>query len=325
MNHFKLLYKKNKWFKRVLYLFFLLFIFINVLAYRHVYLFTHFDSENTVSNKNYENLNFLEKKLLMLKGIRQKRPENSISPSIAHNTIVLNDKYKTHVWQLSKNEPKGTVVLFHGYGASKSSLIEQSMVFYQLGYSVMLVDFMGCGNSNGNFTSLGYYESEQVLNCVKYLTTNSEKNIILYGQSMGAVAIMKALSEDNTKVKAIILECPFSSLLKTVKSRFKIMETPSFPLAELLVLWGGVQMDYNGFKHRPIDYAKKINCPTLLLHGLKDNRVSRKEVDDIFNQIPSKSKAIEYFTDSGHESYLIKYRNEWTKSVSNFLNTVSYQ
>lgn len=189
----------------------------------------------------------------------------------------------------------------------------------------MLVDFMGCGNSQGEFSSIGYYESEQVVNCINYLNSKNEKNILLYGQSMGSVAIMKALSENNINVKGIILECPFSSLLTTVKSRFKIMETPSFPLAELIVFWGGVQMDYNGFKHRPLDYAKKINCPTLILHGLKDNRVSRKEINDIFNQIPSKAKAVEYFTDSGHESYLIKYRNEWTKSVSNFLNTVSYQ
>ncbi len=325
MRQLILLFKKNKWLKRLVYFFLILFIFINVLAYHHVYLFTHFEKENAENIQQYENLSFIEKKFMLLKGIKQKRPANDKIPSIAHDTITLNDKYKTHAWLIPNHESKGTVILFHGYGGCKSDLMDQSNVFFQLGYSVMLVDFMGCGNSQGDFTSLGYYESEQVVNCIHYLTSKSEKNIYLYGQSMGSVAILKALSENNVKVKGIILECPFASLLSTVKSRFKIMETPSFPLAELLVLWGGVQMDYNGFKHKPVDYAKNVHCPTLILHGLQDNRVSRKEIEDIYKQLPSVNKSIEYFTDSGHENYLKKYKNEWTKTVSNFLTSISYQ
>jgi hypothetical protein len=48
------------------------------------------------------------------------------------------------------------------------------------------------------------------------------------------------------------------------------MNVPSFPAAQLLVFWGGVQAGFNGFSHRPAEYAKSVSCPVLFLHGEDD-------------------------------------------------------
>ena len=74
----------------------------------------------------------------------------------------------------------------------KSSLLDKAEIFLNLGYNTFLVDFMGSGGSDGNQTTIGFYEAEEVKTAFNYLEACGEKNIILFGTSMGAAAIMKA-------------------------------------------------------------------------------------------------------------------------------------
>lgn len=85
---------------------------------------------------------------------------------------------------IDTEKSKGTVLLFHGYGGEKSQLIKKSDEFIKLGFSTMLVDFMGSGNSEGNQTTIGYKESEEVKTTFEYIRQTGEKNIILFGTSM---------------------------------------------------------------------------------------------------------------------------------------------
>lgn len=57
-----------------------------------------------------------------------------------------------------------------------------------------------------------------------------------------------------------MIECPFGSMYKTVCARFKTMNAPTFPMAGLLVFWGGMQNNFWAFEHNPTEYAKNINC-----------------------------------------------------------------
>jgi alpha-beta hydrolase superfamily lysophospholipase len=105
---------------------------------------------------------------------------------------------------------------------------------------------------------------------------------------------------------------------KTVSARFNNMNVPAFPMANLLVFWGGVQNGFCAFGHNPSEYAQKINCPTLLMYGKKDTNVSMEETQNIFQNLSGKKKLIIY-PNAGHENYLTKYKTEWTKDVTEFL------
>lgn len=135
---------------------------------------------------------------------------------------------------------------------------------------------------------------------------------------MGAVAIMKAKNDFDLNSSALILECPFGSMTQTVKARFSSLGIPSFPMAYLLVLWGGIENGFNAFEHNPIEYAKKINSPTLILYGEKDKKVSRGEIDAIYKNINT-YKELKLYPNAGHENYLLKYENEWINNVGSFL------
>ena len=140
------------------------------------------------------------------------------------------------------------------------------------------------------------------------------------GSSPGAAAVIKAASEGDISPSGIILECPFGSMLDAVRMRFTAMKLPSFPMAELLVFWGGVQHSFWGFAHSPTEYAKSVRCPTLLLAGGKDDKVSSGEIDVIFRNL-SCSKRLVVYPLARHALYLEGYREQWRSDVREFLDS----
>lgn len=313
---------KRKWTKRGSVFLLLVFVGMNIVTIFHSYKFTHF-SKNVISRtKNPSELSLGEKVKALVFGVSIPRPINKSKPEVDFKTIILESDKTIECWLISQDSALGTVVLFHGYGGEKSSMLDKAEVFNSLGYSTFLVDFMGSGNSEGNQTSIGYHEAEQVKTCVDYLSGIGEENVFLFGTSMGAVAIMKSVYENKLDVKGIILECPFGTMYETVCARFSSMNVPTFPMAGLLMFWGGIQNSYWAFGHNPVKYATKINVPTLLMSGGVDEKVSLDEVNSIYSNI-SGPKRLKIYQRAGHENYLNKYRDEWSEDVRLFLATIT--
>lgn len=293
---------------------------MNIVAIFHSYKFTHFIDSKIEKTKDPKKLTTGEKIKTLLFGVSNPRPENLTIPTSDFETIKLKSNKEIECWSIKTENAKGTVILFHGFGGNKSSMLDKAEIFLGLGYNTFLVDFMGSGGSEGNQTTIGFLEAEQVKTCFDYLTEKGEQNIYIFGTSMGSVATMKAINDFDIKPKGIIIECPFGSMYKTVCARFKTMNAPTFPMAGLLVFWGGLQNGFWAFGHNPTEYAKKINCPTHLLYGAKDEKVSREEIDLIFNNLGG-HKTLKIYQEAGHENYLTKYKNEWTQDIQEFMAT----
>jgi pimeloyl-ACP methyl ester carboxylesterase len=121
------------------------------------------------------------------------------------------------------------------------------------------------------------------------------------------------------KPQAIILECPFNRLIDTVGNRFAAMGVPAFPFAQLIVFWGGVQRGFSGFDHNPVDYARSVQCPTLVLHGQTDPRVTEQQVTAIYDNVPGEKRLV-MFAGVGHQPYLAKQPEKWRAAVETFLD-----
>lgn len=305
-------------FKKMVLLLSAIFIIMNGIAFMHAYKLTHFSSSTATKTKSPDKLNWLEKTETLFLGVSNPRPVNTMTPAQPYSTVYLPGNTKTECWLMKNDTAKGTVIIFHGYSGNKSLMLDKAGKFLEAGYNTLLVDFMGSGGSVGNRTTIGFKEGEQVYAAWHYLTGLGEKNIILFGTSMGSVAIMKAIADHGIVPAALILECPFGSMYQTVAARFNNMNLPAFPMAGLLVFWGGIQNGFNGFSHRPDQYAKQIKSPVLLLYGEKDKYVSKEEIDNIYSNINAPKKLVSYPL-AGHENYLKQYDREWTNDVRSFL------
>ncbi|MBI3462001.1 MAG: alpha/beta fold hydrolase [Planctomycetes bacterium] len=299
----------------------------NALAFMHAWSFTHF-SESGTRPRPPEMLSVLERGAVLLTGVRLARPSNRETPEdygldFRVHRLANSAGQRLEAWHIPCQAPRGLCILFHGYAASKASLLPEAAAFHSLGYDALLLDFRGSGGSDGAATTLGYSEAGDVAAAVQFAQLDLQADSpILFGRSMGSVAILRAVQE-GMKPKAIILECPFNRLLDTVGNRFTAMGVPSFPFAEMLVFWGGVQQGYSGFDHNPVDYARAAQCPVLLLHGLGDPRVTHEQAREVFENIASEKRLVT-FAGIGHEPYLAKEPDRWRSAIEVFLNDQSY-
>ncbi len=297
------------------------FLVINCIAFFHAYKFTHFTTDNSEKTKTPDKLSKLEKAKTLFFGVNNPKPKNKKFPTQKFQTIRLKSNKEIECWLIKNTNSKGTIILFHGYGSEKSSMMDKSDEFIKLGFSTLLVDFMGIGNSEGNQTTIGFKEAEEVKTCFDYISSTGETNIYLFGTSMGAVSIMKCISDYQIKPKGIIIECPFGSMYQTVCARFKKMNAPTFPMAGILLFWGGIQNGFWGFSHNPTEYAKNISCPTLLLYGEKDKSVSKSEINEIYKNLRGK-KELRIYKNTGHENYLLKNKVQWNQDINSFLLSI---
>lgn len=307
----------KKFWRKAALLFLTLFILMNVVAFMHAWRFTHFSSANG-SRVTSGSLSFGQKLKYALTGVPNPRPQTGDIPRSSYKDVVIDSTYHTSAWFIPADSSKGTIVLLHGYGGEKSSMLDKASILKTLGWNCLLIDFRGGGASPGTKTSIGYYEAEQVAAAVKWLADQKQGPVWLFGTSMGAAAALRAIAHESVSVSGLVLECPFATLYGTTAARFRMQGVPAFPMAGLIVFWGGVQQGFNGFAHNPVDYAREIKIPTLLMWGEKDPKVSANETAAIFDNLKGPKLRIN-FPNAGHENYLLKYKNEWTDAISGFL------
>lgn len=307
-------------------LFSTVFIAANVLAFRHAWVLTHFAPAGETTARP-EELSALEKLEVAIGGVRIRRPQNDRTPDsleLAFEThrIASTGGHELEVWHIPHTEARAIVALFHGFHSSKGNLLTEARAFHDMQCSTLLVDFRGSGGSTGNETSLGVHEADDVAAAAQLaMQLEPDRPLILFGQSMGAVAILRAVSLGLAAPAAVIVECPFDRLLGTIEHRFDAMSLPSFPFAEMLVFWGSVQHRMNGFAHNPLDYATAIRCPVLQLHGELDPRVTAAEARALFDRLPGE-KRFEVFEGVGHQPYAPARPELWKRLVDEFLEQV---
>ncbi len=306
--------------RKILYSLLAVFLLLNVVAAVHAYKFTHFNAAEKERTGPPASLSFGEKIQTLLFGIRNARPQSRQLPEHPFETVFLTaGGYRIEGWWVPRSPSRGTVVIFHGYLGAKSGMRNKARIFNAAGYSTLSVDFRGSGGSEGNSTTLGFRETEEVMAAYNWARKKQWGPVYLYGTSMGAVAILKALSEKSIQPAGIVLECPFGSLYKTVAARFRNMGIPAFPMAGLLVFWGGVEGGFWAPGHNPVRYAGSVTCPALLMWGREDANVSAGETRAIYNALCG-PKILKVWEGMGHQDYLKKEPKQWPAVVLGFLH-----
>jgi len=297
-----------------------LFVLINIITAFHAYKFTHFYDAGEVTIKKPADKSGWDKTREALFGINAAKKQNDIVPDSNCKTIYLTTKsgLKLEAWYFAADSAKGTVALFHGHGGTKSGVYKESEEFRKMHYNTLLLDFRAHGGSGGNTCTIGYNEAEDVKLAYDFIKERGEKNIILWGISMGAATISKAVNDYPLQPSKVILEMPFGSILGAAEGRIKMMGLPGEPLAMLITFWGGIEHGFWAFKMKPTEFVKKINCPVLIQWGKNDPRVSRQEIDDIYHNI-TVAKTLVVYDSSGHESLCKKETEKWKTATSTFL------
>lgn len=195
------------------------------------------------------------------------------------------------------------IVYCHGNcGSRRDSLdIAKTMLLHQL--TVFTMDFSGSGVSEGEFVSLGYYESWDLKTAVEYLRNSGETaEILLWGRSMGAASVILYASCD-PHIALLVLDSPFLSLKKVIEGL--VWEAPLFRavLSYLICKVRKHVMRLAKFDILDVDpskYVKSCQAPAVFLHGLQDKLVAVEHTRALFEMYPADKFLLEL--GGGHNS-----------------------
>lgn len=300
-----------------------LFVLINGVAVFYSYQLTHFDEGDHLETVDTLGMSTSERVKSGYLTFTFPKPKATYLPeNVTEIKIPVDEDDNLSAWWLKTDSvSQGVVMIFHGYTDEKSSMFPKAQEIAKLGYDVLLPDFMGSGDSYGTQTTIGYLEADNVITTYNYVCQELQPKgkVYLMGFSMGAVAVMKALHDEDMVVDGVILEAPYSTLRTTIASRARLLGLPAEPASSITTFWIGVVNGFNGFAMEPIRFAEKITQPTLLMFGKEDQYISEEEAQSITDAVASDKKTVHFFEKSIHESYLLKHPNEWRQVISTFL------
>jgi cephalosporin-C deacetylase-like acetyl esterase len=211
------------------------------------------------------------------------------------------------------------IIYLHGNSSSRCEVINYLKYFLYNNITILAFDFSGCGQSEGDYISLGYYEQNDVDCVINYLNkTKRVSRIGLWGRSMGAVtAIMYSYNYPN-KIVGIVVDSPFYSLTRLIeeliKEKIKIMNNFIYNIA-IKMISDKIYEKYN-FRIEILNtyiFAEKCNSPCFFCHAINDNFVNKKHSKDLY-KIYSGEKNIMY-VEGNHNSLRPKYL---IKNIINF-------
>jgi alpha-beta hydrolase superfamily lysophospholipase len=293
-------------------------ILANISAAIYAYKFTHFYT-NPPPYQPTKNVFAKTWKLFVGPRIYKLPADTTTLPGYEKIKLQTNNQLPIEGWYGSSDSVKACVVFLHGITNSKDILLPEAEQFKKSGYNVLLIDFRAHGNSGGNKSSFGVKETDEVQKAFEFAKAKGNKNILLYGSSLGSVVALKAVAEGKVHPQAIITDMPFGSLQDHLKARARTLGFPSEPFAFLVTLWIGIENGYNGFNHDTYDYAEKVKCPVLIQWGDKDIYVIEEEINNIFQKLGSKEKRLIVYPGINHESYLRYDPVNWQKNVRSFI------
>ncbi|KAG5472261.1 hypothetical protein LSCM1_03660 [Leishmania martiniquensis] len=176
------------------------------------------------------------------------------------------------------------------------------------GFSLFCLDFCGSGMSEGEYISLGFYERQDLVAVVEFLTLKSDEvdGVALWGRSMGAVAAIMYASKDPW-VRCIVCDSPFASLRLLIDDLVERHGGRTARAVPKILVRGIVErirkriMKRAAFDIDDLDsvkYATACDVPALLFHSADDDFVSPAHCELIRDAFPI--PCLQQFTSGGH-------------------------
>ncbi|WP_428937582.1 alpha/beta hydrolase [Fontivita pretiosa] len=188
-----------------------------------------------------------------------------------------------------------TVVLIHGYADAKVGAIAWAPTWQQLGYHLLAIDLRAHGQSDGRYTTAGYFERhdlDQVLDQLRAMCPQQTSGqLVLFGASLGA-AVALATAAMRNDIAALVLECPFASYRNTLKAHLRAFD---FPVPWVLPLAIRIGQWISGAKLEAIDPLRllaEVPCPVLVIQSRQDQFVSEADIRAIEMTIHNRPSAL---------------------------------
>jgi len=196
------------------------------------------------------------------------------------------------------------VIYLHGNSSSRIEALQAVEVLLPSNITLFCFDFAGCGKSEGEYISLGWFERDDVDTIIEHLRSSGTVSTIgLWGRSMGAVTSLMHADRDPS-IGGIVLDSPFSDLRllseELVKNHTKIPK---------LIVSGAMALIRSTIKSKakfdidnlvPMNHVAAGFVPALFVAGKEDNFIDPHHAKDLYEKYAGDKNIV--IVDGDHNS-----------------------
>ncbi len=207
-------------------------------------------------------------------------------------------------WWLPASSPIGSLVMVHGDGGNKSTMLGRAAVFVQARMNVAVIDLRARGESGGDRFDIGPGAALDILAAVDTLRSSGRQTdlpLLGYGLSHGARALTLAAAQSHV-FSAIITEAPPYSLRASLKRIAHLPWVPAMAEGDL-----------------PGAFAVMKDRPILLLVGDTDPELSQAQGSSLLSGNVNAASGMVVFAKTGHGVFRDSNLAQYRQSVATFL------
>jgi len=229
--------------------------------------------------------------------------ENPSAFGLSYEDLALTteDSVNLHGWFIPASDADRTIMILHGNAGNIGNRVEWIAQLCGLGVNILIIDYRGYGNSEGDPYEEGLYRDARA--AYKWWDTQkrgAREKLILLGESLGgSVAVDLA---QNAAPAGLILQSTFTNA--------RDMARQFFPLGLLQPLLG-IRFDSTA-------KIKDVPCPKLFIHGNKDEIVPFG-IGRALYELARPPKSFYEVDGAGHNDLIWVGGSEYIKRIQDFL------
>ena len=227
---------------------------------------------------------------------------DKLEVNIERVNITTTDNINLLGWFHKKDLKKfKTIVYFHGNAGKLENRIHKLNHFKDMDVNFLIIAWRGFSGNDGKPSEEGLYtDGNSTILWLKNLGL-TEKDIILYGESLGT-GVATEIAQNNN-FAGLVLETPFTSMIEAAKNFY-----PYIPVALLLK-----------DKYDNQNKIKNINIPVLVMHGEVDQIVPFWMGQTIYEM--ANQPKYSYFTKS--DDHMMVYDEKLVFALKTFIKSLN--
>jgi fermentation-respiration switch protein FrsA (DUF1100 family) len=232
-------------------------------------------------------------------------------------------------WYLPVQDGERVIIMVHGADGNRADptigMMDIASELVEHGYSVLMFDLRGHGESEGSRMSAGYYEQRDLLGAVDYVKGRGFEHIGVLGFSVGAVTTLMATA-GNDDIDAVVADSSFADLEDMMGPEFsKRTRFPRFFLPPLLfmvkIMYG---VDFSAIK--PVEVVAEIAPrPVFFIHGELDDTVPLEHAYRLQEAADNPNSQMWVVPETAHVRAYITQPEEYINRVTTFFDAALRQ
>jgi dipeptidyl aminopeptidase/acylaminoacyl peptidase len=245
--------------------------------------------------------------------MRMRRAAQQHHYELADVAVAAQDGATLRAWSVRPPNGKGhAVILLHGLGDNRTGMTGYAELLLSQGFSVLMPDARGHGQSDGNLVTFGLLETDDIRRWLDWLQQKNGRAdnvppgstrpqqipscIFGLGESMGAAQLLQSLRTE-TRFCAVVAESPFASFREIgydrVGQRFNtgpwLGRTILRPIVEFAFLYARLKYKLNFEQVSPEEAIARTRVPIFLIHGKVDSNIPVRHSELIVARNPGVS------------------------------------